>query len=319
MENHQEENITDFWDAIQEIVNSEYVETPSPNNHESESEHNQASFTFDLLQTDLNPFLSFADDQKKMEEQQNFINSVFQSATVPKQETAERREYKQETKEDESTTNTNALVTPRVETVNSSTPQTLSSPLVLNLNNEAELSYLKAMLKGDLPITTYTNLVSPTPDSDDEGEEEDNLMENIIVDCEIDVKVEDFGSTSTSDDSLEECNQITHGVTDDELMSLSVRDLNKLLRNFTKEQKAMLKQRRRLLKNRGYAQNCRNRRLSIQKLYCEENKRLKEMLEEITFERNQYKTKYENLKSVIRKAKLERERKKVLEEGVDHL
>lgn len=302
---HQEENINDFWDAIQEIVNSEYVETPSPNTHENESENNnqQASFTFDLLQTDLNPFLSFTEDQKKMEEQQKFIDSVFQQSPPPKVE--------------ETTPTT--LFTPKVEPTTAVPHESMTSPLVLNLTNEAELAYLKAMLQSDVPLTNYTNHVRSEPiESDDEEEEdEDHIMENIIVDSEIDVKVEDYGTTYEQILDDEEPNQTNHGVTDDQLMSLSVRDLNKLLRNFPKEQKTMLKQRRRLLKNRGYAQNCRNRRLSIQKLYCEENKILKEKLEEISIERNLYKTKYENLKSCIRKAKIERESKKALDAAFD--
>lgn len=307
MDSHpnQEENINDFWDAIQEIVNSEYVETPSPNTHENEGESNnqQASFTFDLLQTDLNPFLAFTEDQKKMEEQQKFMDSVFQQQSPqPKAEE----------------TAPNTLFTPKVEPTTAVSQESMTSPLVLNLTNESELAYLKAMLQSDVPLTTYTNHVRSQPmESDDEEEDDDHLMENIIVDSEIDVKVEDFGSTSCEQLLEEDYNQTNHGVTDDQLVSLSVRDLNKLLRNYPKDQKTELKQRRRLLKNRGYAQNCRNRRLSLQREFCEENKKLREMLEEITIERNLYKTKYENLKSVIRKAKIERERRKGLEDGVD--
>lgn len=297
-ESYREETIDDFWDAIQEIVNSEYVETPSPNSQESEMEPNQASFTFDILPSLLtrdDPLLiSQVEDKRKSEEQHNFIESVFhqdQKENTPKY----------------TTTTTSTLFTPLVD----AGPQTASAPLVLNLTNEAELAYLKSLLESNVPIT-YPKPETPAADSDDE--DEDQMMENLIDDAEIDVKVEELASTS---DELLDCNQTNYGITDEQLISLSVRELNKLLRNYPKEQKTMLKQRRRLLKNRGYAQNCRNRRLSLQKLYCEENKRLKEMLEAMTVERNLYKTKYENLKSVIRKAKLERERRKGLEDGVD--
>merc|ERR1712062_432485 len=103
-----------------------------------------------------------------------------------------------------------------------------------------------------------------------------------------------------------------HNIMDDEkLISLSVPELNKALRNLPKDSALYLKQRRRLLKNRGYAQKCRTRRIYSEKQYLEENRQLKEMIERMTADRNMYKSKYENLKTVIRKAKLEREQRKL--------
>ena len=51
-------------------------------------------------------------------------------------------------------------------------------------------------------------------------------------------------------------------ISDDALLNLSVKDLNKLLKTLSQDERTKLKRRRRILKNRGYAANCRTKRMS---------------------------------------------------------
>lgn len=85
-------------------------------------------------------------------------------------------------------------------------------------------------------------------------------------------------------------------VNDDLLMSLSVRELNKRLHGYPREEVVRLKQKRRTLKNRGYAQNCRSKRLqqrhdleiTNRNLHCE-LKKIQMDLARVSQERDQLK------------------------------
>lgn len=91
------------------------------------------------------------------------------------------------------------------------------------------------------------------------------------------------------------------------LMCLSVRDLNKRLHGYPREDVVRLKQKRRTLKNRGYAQNCRSKRIhqrheleQLNRTLQNELHRLKVELNRVAQERDMYKHRYELLRGTGR-------------------
>ncbi|KAK7115497.1 transcription factor MafB-like [Littorina saxatilis] len=98
-------------------------------------------------------------------------------------------------------------------------------------------------------------------------------------------------------------------LTDLDLVTLPVRELNRRLQGHPKEEVLKLKQKRRTLKNRGYAQNCRSKRM-IQKHELESTNKtlqqqiamLKRQLTATTRERDFYKQRCEMLRSGVAQA-----------------
>lgn len=96
-------------------------------------------------------------------------------------------------------------------------------------------------------------------------------------------------------------------------MNLSVRELNKRLHGYPREEVVKLKQKRRTLKNRGYAQNCRSKRMLVRRdlevnneQLVSDNHKMRLELERVTRDRDMVVREREMLRS--RLAEYERQR-----------
>ena len=94
-------------------------------------------------------------------------------------------------------------------------------------------------------------------------------------------------------------------ITDEEITSLRVTELNKRLRNVPWDEAARIRKRRRNLKNRGYALTCRLRKQQEQEDLINENTSLKKQLEDgkwkllkLWKEKELYKRKYLQLQQL---------------------
>lgn len=97
-------------------------------------------------------------------------------------------------------------------------------------------------------------------------------------------------TTSSSDDIIN----------DELLMTLSVRELNKRLHGCPRDQVVRLKQKRRTLKNRGYAQNCRSKRLQQRHDLEITNRQLQSEMHHMKVELALIKQERDELKSKLR-------------------
>ena len=85
-------------------------------------------------------------------------------------------------------------------------------------------------------------------------------------------------------------------INNDDLVMLSVRELNRRLRGCPSEEVRHLKQLRRTLKNRGYAANCREKRLSLKEQLEEERETLKSEVAKLQHENDRVRLDMEMLR-----------------------
>ncbi|KAL4658988.1 transcription factor MafK-like isoform X2 [Arapaima gigas] len=87
------------------------------------------------------------------------------------------------------------------------------------------------------------------------------------------------------------------GLSDDQLVAMSVRELNQHVRGLTKEDVARLKQRRRTLKNRGYAASCRIKRVTQKEELERQKAELQREVDKLVRENASMKVELEALRS----------------------
>ncbi|XP_075039054.1 transcription factor MafF isoform X2 [Mixophyes fleayi] len=94
-----------------------------------------------------------------------------------------------------------------------------------------------------------------------------------------------------------EMGENTPMLSDDELMSMTVRELNHHLRGLSKEEVVRLKQRRRTLKNRGYAASCRVKRVSQKEELEKQKNDLQQEVEKLAQENSTIKLELDALRA----------------------
>lgn len=167
----------------------------------------------------------------------------------------------------------------------------------LFLNNEAQNIILGYPWKVESELVEKEkNMLS----NDEDDRDVQNLFDGIIPEV---INNDDDTSSESGDESPCPREANCKEISDEEIQNLRVKDLNKILRNISCEEAAKIRKRRRNLKNRGYAFNCRLRKQREHEDLINENISLKKQLEDGKFkllkvwnEKEGYKKKYAQTK-----------------------
>ena len=131
-------------------------------------------------------------------------------------------------------------------------------------------------------------------------------MESLFLQTRLNLDGFDSASTISSEPSSPQNFKDCIEFTDDDLMKLSIRDLNRRLKTLPKAEAYKIRKRRRSLKNRSYATSCRQRRTALKEDLEIQNQRLKAQLREAkeslctaVKDRDMYKKKFEQLSKVF--------------------
>lgn len=180
---------------------------------------------------------------------------------------------------------------------------------VVNMDFYDDISPLDELLEKHFPEHQDTTDWFQNDHSEGELTSDDEYLdlENILSQTRVNPIDFDASSTVSSEPQSPQILQgSTEHFSDDELVSLPIRELNQRLRILPKEEAQKVRKRRRSLKNRGYATSCRQRRVALKESLESQNERLKAELRQLkerlniaVKERDTYRVKYEQLREVI--------------------
>lgn len=147
-----------------------------------------------------------------------------------------------------------------------------------------DLSPMDELLQTHFPEEPYTSTWSDKCHlSDDLASEADYQdLENILAmsQTRLDLDLEACSPASSGPQSPLLLPDPNEHISDDDLIKLPIRELNKRIRHLPKEEVKNIRKRRRSLKNRGYATSCRQRRVALKDSLETQNQRLKAQLRE---------------------------------------